>query len=152
MRFDLGECVGGQLSLRGFGGGIGFFEVAEDEDVFVVQGAGGAGVVEAASAGESFVDDHEFVVDLADAGAGLVLEELHSGGLERLGGGPSLRAFSRSRAPRSQVNDGTTNIVSWLQFLGAAAPRVARWCWGCESAGMCDRPVLACPMQRQAGL
>jgi hypothetical protein len=53
--FDLGECVGGQLSLRGLGSGIGFFEVAEDEDILVVERACRAGVVEAAGDDEAFV-------------------------------------------------------------------------------------------------
>jgi hypothetical protein len=90
---DLGQCVGSQLLLRGFGGGIGFFEVAEDEDVLVVECACRAGVVEAAGDDEALVDHHQLVVDLADAGAGLVLEQLHAGLFERLGRGPGLSAL-----------------------------------------------------------
>ncbi len=37
-----------ELALGGFGGGIGFFEVADDHDVLVVEGVGWRGVVEAA--------------------------------------------------------------------------------------------------------
>jgi hypothetical protein len=45
---DLGEGVAGELTLGGFGGGVGFFEVAEDDDLLVVEGGGGVGVVEIA--------------------------------------------------------------------------------------------------------
>jgi hypothetical protein len=50
--------------LGGFGGGIGFFEVADDHDVLVVEGVGWCGVVEAAGDDEPVVDDHQLVVDL----------------------------------------------------------------------------------------
>ena len=74
----------------------------------------GAGVVEAADDHQSLVDDHELVVDLADAGAALVLEQLHPGGLERLRGGPllgALPAVKDAADPRHQGDQPGHGVV-----------------------------------------
>ena len=52
---------------------------------------------------QPLVDDHQLVVDLADAGAGLVLEQLHAGGLQRPASPPTAARPGRGRGRRGSA-------------------------------------------------
>src|SRR3546814_12963537 len=66
FRAELGHRVGAEPALCRLCHRILVFEVAEHQDVLVVQTVGRVGVVEAAADDEGAVDNHQLVVELAE--------------------------------------------------------------------------------------